>query len=80
MLLRCPVPNCSADPCTDLTTLAQHVFQLADWYARGARRGKGVAMRQLHYKWLKDRNITLTYEAVKKYLEDLLRRGKIEEV
>lgn len=74
--LKCPV--CGL-PFKSLGRLAQHVFQLADWYIRRPS-GKGVGSRVRHYRWLKERNITMRYESVKRYLEGLLRQGLIKRV
>lgn len=71
MPLKCPVPHCSSDPFKDLDALAKHVFQLARWYPL-KRSGEGVGMRQIHYEWLKQKNVTLKYETIRRYLENLL--------
>ncbi|MDH5779274.1 MAG: hypothetical protein OEZ29_01615 [Candidatus Bathyarchaeota archaeon] len=76
MPLKCPVCGLAYE---SLGRLAQHVFQLAYWY-QFRRRGKGVGRRILHYEWLKARNITLRYDSVKRYLEDLLRQGLIQQI
>ena len=72
------MPGCG-ESYKSLGYLAQHVFKLAELYPR-KRFGKRVAMRHMHYNWLKERNVTIRYESVKRYLERLLRQGSIKQI
>lgn len=75
MPLKCPVPTCSKDPCKDLDALTKHVLYSYRFDVKCRHSGKGAGMRGIHYKWLKQNNVTPMYKPLRRYLENLLSQG-----